>query len=243
MKLTLLGTTLLLAVSTAIPLQAQRAQRVQRPVTGPATLAIVVSDPTGAPVSAVKVTVDGPAQRSATTEGGRIAFEHLPSGTYHLRFERDGFETLERDVTARGAKPVDVTVTLVPAPKPVPLPPPPPPPAPVEAKAVVIDMPALIEKDYVGRGAEKTTPLACAGGGSATLIQINQPLADQAHADADEFLYVIAGQGSVRLEGREDPLRAGVFVLIPRGVRHTIVPSGRSPLVMLSTRAGDKCGS
>lgn len=240
MRQTALLAVLILAVTASVGAQAQRGQR--RATTGPVTLAIVVSDPAGAPVGDVKVTLDGPVQRTATTEAGRIAFENLPSGTYHLRFEREGFETLARDVTARGAKPIDVKVTLVPAPKPVALPPPPAPePAPVAPKPVVLDMPALIEKNYVGRAGSKTSPLACAAGGTATLIQINQPLADQAHADADEFVYVIAGQGSARLAGREEPLRAGVFMLIPRGVVHTIAPSGRSPLVMLSTRAGEKC--
>ena len=214
----------------------------QRRATGSSTFAILVSDPAGQPLTGVKVTLDGPAQRSQTTEAGRIAFENLPAGTYHVRFERDGFETLDRDVVARGARPIDVKVTLVPAPKPVPLPPPPPPAAPtVDAKAVVLDMPALIEKNYVGRASGKVSSLACAAGGDATLIQINDPLTDQRHADADEFVYVIAGQGTARLGEREETLRAGMFVLIPRGLPHTLTRSGRSPLVMLAMRAGEHC--
>ena len=37
-------------------------------------------------------------------------------------------------------------------------------------------MPAFIEKNYVGRAAGKTMPLGCSSHGSATLIQINDPI-------------------------------------------------------------------
>jgi mannose-6-phosphate isomerase-like protein (cupin superfamily) len=85
------------------------------------------------------------------------------------------------------------------------------------------------------------SPLACGTGGTATLIQINDPLADERHADADEFLYVIAGQGNALVAGLQEPLGPGMFVMIPRGVSHTLTRSGRNPLVMLAVRAGDKC--
>ena len=220
------------------------APHAQRRTTGSSTFAVFVSDPAGQPLTGVKVTLDGPAQRSATTEGGRIAFEDLPAGTYHMRFERDGFEGLDRDVAARGTKPIDVKVTLVPAPKPVPPPPPPPPPSPApraSIQPVVLDLPALIEKDYVGRAPGKISPLACAPGGEATLLQVNDPLTNQRHDDADEFIYVVAGQGTATLGEREETMRAGMFVLIPRGLPHALTRSGRSPLVMLAMRAGERC--
>src|SRR5258706_8836303 len=81
------------------------APRPQRRPAGNATLAISVSDPTGAPVGDVKVTMSGPVSREARTERGRIAFENLPAGSYRLRFEREGFVSLEREVIARGSVP------------------------------------------------------------------------------------------------------------------------------------------
>ena len=81
----------------------------------------------------MKVTMQGPAKREARTERGRIVFEDVPAGTYRLRFDREGFISLEREVAARGGAPMDVKVTLTPAP-----PPPPPPeakPAPPEPVA------------------------------------------------------------------------------------------------------------
>jgi mannose-6-phosphate isomerase-like protein (cupin superfamily) len=206
-----------------------------------------VSDPAGAPIGDVKVTINGPVSRDAKTERGRIAIENLPAGTYRLRFEREGFVSLEREVTARGSVPIDVKVTLTPLPSPPPAPVPElpaKPPAPALSTApVTIDMPSFIEKNYVGRSAGKTSALACAAGGAATLMQVKDPLVEHTHADADEFLYTIAGEGSVRAAGRDQPLRAGVFMMVPRGVPHIIVAVTRSPLVLLSIRAGEHCSA
>lgn len=223
--------------------------RPQRRPAGNATLAIIVSDPSGAPLADVKVTVDGPATREARTERGRIALENLPFGTYRLRFDREGFTSFEREVVARSGTPIEVKVTLTPVPEPPPpVAPVSPPPAPANTAAaplstapVFIDMTAFIEKNYIGRGSGKTSPLACSAGGPATLIQVKDPIPQHAHADADEFLYTIAGEGSVRAGGTDQPLRAGVFAMVPRTVPHIIVAINRGPLVLLSIRAGAPC--
>jgi mannose-6-phosphate isomerase-like protein (cupin superfamily) len=187
------------------------------------------------------VIVSGPAARTARTEGGRAVFEGLPAGDYRFRFERTGYVTFERQVTGRGAKPIDVKVTLTP----VGLPPLKPvgalPPPAVEAKFVVLDMPAFIEKNYVGRAAGKATPLGCAAGGGGTLLQINDRVAEHTHDDADEFVYVVAGQGAIRLGERQETLGAGVFLMIPRRIAHTLTAGPKKPLVLVSVRAGEKC--
>ena len=227
-----------LAVGQAAPARPQR-----RPA-GNATLAISVSDPAGAPLGDVKVTMNGPVSREARTERGRIAFENLPAGSYRLRFEREGFVSVEREVMARGSVPIDVKVTLRPVPPPldpVPQLPPKPTDSALSTAPVAIDMPSFIEKNYVGRSGGKTSAVACAAGGAATLMQVKDPLVEHTHADADEFLYTIAGEGSVRAAGRDQPLRAGVFMMVPRGVPHIIVAVTRSPLVLLSIRAGEHC--
>jgi uncharacterized RmlC-like cupin family protein len=233
-----------LMVAFALPLDAQR--RGAGSGAGSVTFAVAVADPSGAPVPNVKVTLTGPAERTMRTEGGRIVFEGLPAGAYRFRFEREGFVTLERELTGRGSVPIDVKVSLTPVPPPPPPPPAPVPPPPepvVNAKPVVLDMPAFIEKYYVGKAAGKTMPLACSTGGAATLVQINEPLAEHTHQDADEFIYVIAGQGTARLGDRQEPLGPAVFMLIPRGVAHTFTVGAKKPLVLLSMRAGEKCAS
>ena len=231
-------------IQAAPPPPQQQQKRPARPRT--ATLAVLVSDVSGAQIPNVAVTLEGPTPRSARTEGGRIAFENLVAGEYVIRFEKDGFLPLERQLTAKAGAPVDVKVTLKAAPAPPPPPPPvvPPPakPSPVDAKPASVDVPGVAERDFVGRAPQKRTPLACGAGGTATLIQLNDPVADHAHADADEFLYVVAGEGAANVAGAAQRLRAGVLLFIPRGVTHRFSQSGRNPLIVMSTLAGEPCG-
>lgn len=213
---------------------------------GSATLAIFVTDPNGKPIPDVMVTLEGPAQRSARTEGGRIAFENLTPGSYRLRFARAGFILFERELTARAGAPIEVKVTLNPVPAPPPSPPPQPPSEPekpaVDAKPLVFDVPEVFEREYVGKGTGKITSLACGTEGTATLIQVREGVAQHAHPGADEFLYVIGGEGSAQVAGRSERLKAGVLVFVPRGVAHALTATGRKPLVIVSTRAGEGCG-
>jgi mannose-6-phosphate isomerase-like protein (cupin superfamily) len=222
------------------------AQRGAAPRTGPVTFAVLVSDPSGAPITDVRVTMTGPVGRNGRTEGGRLVFEDLPSGDYQFKFEKPGFEPADQTVTGKGTKPIPVNVTLKPTPAPPPPPPvaapPPPPTNHNDAKFVVLDMPAFVEKNYVGRAAGKTTQMACGAGGSTTLIQVNEPIAEHVHADADEFIYVLAGEGTLRLGDRSESLGSGVFLMIPRGAAHAFAIGRKKPLVMVSTRAGEKCG-
>jgi mannose-6-phosphate isomerase-like protein (cupin superfamily) len=238
---------LLLVVGQAVT----PAPRTQRRPVGNATLAIMVSDPAGTPLGDVKVTLDGPVTREVRTERGRIALENLPFGTYRLRFDREEFLSFEREVVARGATPIEVKVTLTPAPPPPPPPEPPPAPAPdpsepapaLNSTPIAIDMGQFIEKNYIGRSPRKITTVACTTGGPATLIQVKDPIVQHAHADADEFLYTISGQGSVRADGRDQPVGPGVLMVVPRGVPHLIVTATRNPLVLLSIRAGEQCAT
>jgi mannose-6-phosphate isomerase-like protein (cupin superfamily) len=231
-----------LALLCALAVDAS-AQRRGAPTTGAVTFAVAVQDAAGAPVPEVKVTVTGAASRTSRTEGGRIVFEGLPAGAYTFRFEKDGYVTFERELTARGSTPIDVKVTLEKLPAPPSPPPAPvaPPPHRVDAKPVAIDMPTFIEKFYIGRAAGKTDAIACATGGDAQLLQMNEGLAEHTHEDADEFLYVIAGQGAARIGDRVEPLGPGVFMLIPRGTAHVLTPAVKKPLEVLSVRAGAKC--
>ena len=216
-------------------LEAQR-----RGAGGAATLAISVADPEGKPIPDVLIVVEGPANRNARTEGGRIALENLPAGAYRLRFEKDGFLTLERELTARGGAPIDVKVTLKPA---LPPPPPPAPPAPpakpiVKANAAIVDVPALIEKEFVGRGPSKSSRLSCGTDGESSILQLTAGMPPEEHADYDETFYVVAGEGTALVADTNQKLRAGVFLFIPRGMRHGLAPTGKNPLIVLTTRAG-----
>lgn len=239
----------LLLAAVLICIAADTASAQQRKGTsgvGTAAFAIAVTDPDGKPLSGVLVTMEGTVNRSVRTEGGRIALENLPAGPYRLRFEREGFLTLERELAAKGGPPIDVKVTLKPAPAPAP-----PPPAPVvEAPPMrpkihsipaVVDVPALIEKNWVGRGPSKTTQISCGSDGISQVIQLNEALMPHDHADSDETFYVVAGEGNAMIGDSTHRLKAGVFLFVPRGARHGLAPTGKNPLIVLSSRPGERC--
>jgi mannose-6-phosphate isomerase-like protein (cupin superfamily) len=223
-------------------------QRAKTPPRTPArggnvTLAINVTDPEGNAVPNVTVKVEGAATRSTRTEGGRIALEGVPAGTYRLRFDREGFVPFEKEFTARAGQVVDVKVTLTPVPPP-PAPPelPPAPAKPVyNGKPASVDILNVIDNQFVGRAPSRVNPLSCSGDVESTLIQLNQPLAEHAHENADEVFYVIAGEGTAQFAGQQQRLKAGVYLFIPRGTPHTLTQSGRNPLIVLSTRTGEPC--
>jgi mannose-6-phosphate isomerase-like protein (cupin superfamily) len=236
-------TMVLLAFVFALSPADAYAQRRTKPAPR-ATLAITVSAADGTPIPDALVTVEGPAERTLRTEGGRAVLEGVPAGEYRLRFEREGFVPLEKELTARAGKPTEVKVTLseLPAPPPPPVEvPAPKPPASSTAKALAADLAALTEKEWIGRAPLKTTLLACSEGTNSTLIQLNRPLADHAHPDADEVFYVVGGEGVARVENGQQKLHAGVFLFIPRGRSHELTPSGRNPLIVMSVRAGEPC--
>jgi mannose-6-phosphate isomerase-like protein (cupin superfamily) len=207
------------------------------------TLLVSVTDEGGNPVGDTKVYVTGPLSRSGTTnEAGQLRFTGLRAGTYRLRFEGPAHVPFEREVTVKSGQ-AEVDVTLSPAPEPEPPPPPPPPPPPVrrveppgEPKAVYL--PDFIEKNLIGRGDQiKESALVPQGYATAQLLQLREPLEEHVHADEDEIIYVIAGQGTLRLGDRQQAIDAGWFAAIPRGTPHSIVRRGRNPLVVLSIMA------
>ena len=66
------------------------------------------------------------------------------------------------------------------------------------------------------------------------LLQLREPLGEHAHANVDELIYVVGGEGTHRITGVDVPLSAGVLATVPRGTSHSITRRGRNPLVLLS---------
>lgn len=214
------------------------------------TLSVTVTDGIGAPISGVAVRLSGPVDREGATENGSLRLQGLRSGTYRLRFARDGFITLERDVTVpSGQRSMDQHVMLsaaegtgapaptVPEPEPAKtgtLPPP--------GKAVTMELPDFIERNFIsGKEPQKVSSVACSGLSQTILWQIREPWANRQHTGADAMLYVIGGEGSLRMDGRDISLQAGSFVSVPRGTTYSIARRGRNPLIVLATMAGEPC--
>jgi mannose-6-phosphate isomerase-like protein (cupin superfamily) len=57
--------------------------------------------------------------------------------------------------------------------------------------------------------------------------------ADNRHGGADQWLFVVGGTGTARINGKRYPLRPGSLLLIERGDRHEII-AGRGRLETLN---------
>ena len=212
-------------------------------------LSVQVTDKSGNGLGDVAVAVSGPVERSGRTAAdGTVAFRAMRAGTYRLRFEHERFITLEREVMV-GARASDVSVALNPAPttpKAAPAPPPPVTPTPVQQPHRAVDPRALplidfVEKNLIGSEPQKTSLLACTDGGTARVLQVKDPMANQVNADADQILYVIAGSGVVRVRDQEYKATPGWFVLVPRGAPLGARRDGRNPLITLAVTMGAVC--
>ena len=215
------------------------------------TLAVQVTDKSGNGLQEVAVAISGPVERSgATAADGSVSFRSMRAGTYRLRFEHEKYLTLERELTmTRGAS--DVSVALNPAP-PKPVTPPPPPPqavaTPVEQRKLrpveprTLSIPDFVDKNFI-RSSEpqRSSLIACTDGGAARILQVREPMTNQQNDTADQMLYVVAGEGTVRLRDQSYKADPGWFVLIPRGVQHTIRREGRNPLVAMTVAMGVPC--
>lgn len=228
---------------------APAAPRQARPAPSRLSLTVFVSDTTGAPLPGVRVHMEGPIPREGVTgREGTVKFQGLRAGEYRLHFEADKFVTLEKDVLVKGAA-AEIEASLSPAPappkpaEPPPAPKPAPtarggmplPPADPNAAVQVVMLPDWIEKNYIGRNdPQKDTAIGRTSAAAATILQVRDPIKERSHNDADEMLYVIAGEGVLRSKGREQGLEAGAFVVIPHGVVYGIERRGRNPLIALS---------
>ena len=64
---------------------------------------------------------------------------------------------------------------------------------------------------------------------------------NQVNPDADQVLYVVGGNGTVRVRDQDFKAPAGSFVLIPRGATFGARRDGRNPLVALTVTMGAAC--
>jgi hypothetical protein len=216
------------------------------------TMAIQVTDGTGAALGGVDVRATGPVEREGrTSEQGGIAFTNLKEGTYRLRFTRQGYSTLERLVTVQAGRPAPVVVEVMLSGA-LPLPavsmsdptrgarPLQPLPRIAEPKTVAIQ--SFVDRNFISQAQErKDSPLGCAGTGTATLLQLREKFLREVHETTDKWLYVVAGEGVLLVGDIEEPLAAGTFSLVPRTIEHWIVPSGRNPLILISILTGQPC--
>ncbi len=224
--------------------------------TGSATTNVLlfITDPQGTSIEGVTVTITGPVDREAKSPaGGFTRVQGIRAGTYRARFAREGYITFEKEFSWRaGTATPEIAVTLNPAP--AASPPPPPPPAPVASPTPAtstlpppgtpktLSLPDYIEKNFIsGREPHKENLVGCSGVGQAVLWQVREPWDGRQHPSADGMLYVIGGEGSIKLDGREVTVTAGSFAVVPRGTTYGLTRRGRNPLIVLAVLAGAPC--
>ena len=226
-----------------------------RPSGGATTTALLfITDGTGRPVENVTVNVMGPVDREVTSPAsGPTRVAGLRAGTYRVRFTHEKFITFEKEIVWRaGTAAPELAITLNAAPeKPVVAPPPvttvvqaPPPPSklPPPGTPKTVSLPDFIEKNFItGREPQKQSEVGCSGMERAVLWQVREPWNGRQHDDADGMLYVVGGDGRLKLSEREFTIAAGAFIVVPRGTTYSLSRSGRNPVIVLAILAGAPC--
>ncbi len=231
-------------------------QRPRQSASARTVLLVTATDPTGATLPGIRVDVLGASDRTGETdESGRLRLANMRPGTYRLRFSGDRVIPFEREVTIRSGQTSDVDVTLHPAPRrdiaaePAPTagdetPPPasaPAPPTGPPGEPVILDIPEFADRNLIRREPRRDSPLGCSGNTRAMLVQLNEPQSERLYENAESMYYVVAGEGTLRISGRETPIAAGAFAVIPRGTSFAISRRGRNPIVLLSILSGEPC--
>ena len=55
------------------------------------------------------------------------------------------------------------------------------------------------------------------------------------------MLYVVAGEGTLRLGNRDLPLASSTIAIVPRGTVRGLTRKGKNPLIVLSVVSGQAC--
>ena len=211
-------------------------------------MAITVTSPQGSTLGGVQVALMGPTERNGETNpSGQLNFPGLQAGTYRLRFSGDKVTAFEKEVIVRAGQIADVDVTLTAAPEPKVIvkeaPAPPPTTAAVGPKGqpVTYAIGELLEKEYVGKQPRRETLLSCSGNQRAAMIQLNEAMPERLYENADAIYYVLGGEGTLMLNGKETKLGLNGFASVPRGTSHSFSKRGSRLLVLLSVLSGEPC--
>jgi mannose-6-phosphate isomerase-like protein (cupin superfamily) len=87
----------------------------------------------------------------------------------------------------------------------------------------------------------RETLVSCSGNTRSMLVQMNEDQPRRLYEGAEVTYYVIAGEGTLRVDERETAIEAGAFVSIPRGTGHELLRRGRRPLIVIAEISGEPC--
>ena len=72
-------------------------------------------------------------------------------------------------------------------------------------------------------------------------MQLNEPMPQRLYEDADVVYYVLGGEGSVSLDGKNARITTNGFISVPRGTAHSFEKRGNRPLMLLAVLGGEPC--
>lgn len=212
-------------------------------------MAITATSPQGATLPGVRVSISGPTERSDQTDAsGQLTLPSLLTGTYRVRFEGEKVTAFEKEVTVQTGKVTEVDVMLNPAPEPkvvvAPAPQSPASAAPSvgpKGQPLTLGVESVLEKEFVKDQPRRESLLACSGNERTTMIQLNKAMPERLYEDADAVYYVLGGEGTLQLNGKNTQLALNDFVSVPRGTSHSFTNKGRRALVLLAVLSGEPC--
>jgi mannose-6-phosphate isomerase-like protein (cupin superfamily) len=218
----------------------------------PGTLALTVVTESGATLQNAAVSLRGGVDRQALAGPDGVAtLLNIPPGTYRARISREGYVAFEKEVTIRaGARTTsEAALTAAPAapppppqaPKETPKPAPSEPRGPVGA-AKVLSLTDLAEQMLRDQAPLVEREIGCSVATASQLVLIRETLASHTHADADEMLYVVAGDATLKIADKDTQVSAGWFGIVPRGSAHALTKRGRNAPIVLAIRSGHPCG-
>ncbi len=246
---------------------APAAPPVRRPAPTSSTVQVRVTDRTGAPAQGVQVTAEGAVSRDGVTDpAGQVQFRTMANGTYRMRASADRFVALEKEVVVRAgaaAAPVEFALSLAPSP---------PAPAAATATATapatsaspearltqapsaamaevkpgdlrILSIVEMWEKTPNPKEPSRLYPIACSGLDNTEMLVVRETFAAPADASVDRMLYVVGGEATLTVNGRDQIVTNGWYAVIPRGTAHAWTRRGRNPVVILSTTGGRPCAT
>lgn len=217
---------------------------------------LTVTSQSGAFLADAHVRAEGPTSRQGSTGAdGETVLANVTAGTYRCRIQRDGYVTLEKELVVKtGARTTAEAVLspAMPSAAPAPAPASCPAPAPVSTTSsnLVAGLPVtvslvdqLADQLLKSKDAVAEHVIGCSGDTEAKLIRLTGGLESQTHANADVMLYMIAGDATLTMNGKDSNIGPGWFGLVPRGTTHTINRRGNKPLLVLSIESGQACSN
>lgn len=89
------------------------------------------------------------------------------------------------------------------------------------------ELDTLLAKHPLGAGENiKVVPLARSEHSAQVLVQVRDREPLHYHADSDITVFLLRGRGTLRLDRREHPVKAGDVLHVPRGTIHAYINRG-----------------